>query len=271
MTVRRNALLLALPFAPRVLKRKGIGERGVPGRRSKAYSSHGGDVRPLRFGHGLNLVGTIFAAVDRGARLRGKMIDFRPEDLRGSLRRGMESNLIIFVVDASGSMSARDRLASVTGAVLSMLRDAYQRRDKVAVISVRGAAPELVLPPTGSIDVAVRRLQKVATGGRTPLSEGLLLAHDVIRREHVKEPGRRALLVVLSDGRATGASGLVGLRTAAQTIARSDLAGSVVVDCEKSGRVKLGLAQELAGHLEGICIQLKELNAESVAGAINVV
>ncbi|BFN17395.1 VWA domain-containing protein [Corynebacterium ulcerans] len=269
--VRRNALLLALPFAPRVFKRKGIGEQGIPGRRSKAYSSHGADVRPLRAGHGLNLVGTIFAAADRGARLEGKMIDFRPEDLRGSLRRGTESNLIIFVVDASGSMSARDRLASVTGAVLSMLRDAYQRRDKVAVVSVRGTAPELVLPPTGSIDVAVRRLHNVVTGGRTPLGEGLLLAHDVIRREHVKEPGRRALLVVLSDGRATGASGLAGSRAAARLIARNGLAGSVVIDCEKPGRVRLGLAQELAAHLEGICIQLKEVNADSVAGVIDAV
>lgn len=265
---RQVAPIRARPFVPRVLRRAGIGEEGVPGRRSKAYSSQGATVRAVREGHGVNVLGTVMAAADRGARIVNNLIDFRPADLRGSRRRGMESNLIVFVVDASGSMAGRDRLSAVTGAVTSMLRDAYQRRDKVAVISVRGTQPELVLPPTGSIDVAVRRLKGLPTGGRTPLGEGLMMAHELIQREHHKDSGRRALVVVLSDGRATGASGMDGARRAAGMIAKRGLAGSVVIDCEKHSRVRLGLAAELARELHGVCVELGEVNASSVTAVI---
>ncbi|WP_164931151.1 vWA domain-containing protein [Corynebacterium pelargi] len=254
-----------------MFRRSGIGEEGLPGRRSKAYSAQGASVRAIKGGHGLHLVGTVRAAAERGAVIDGNLLRLQGRDLRGQLRRGMESNLIVFLVDASGSMAARDRLESVTGAVLSMLQDAYQRRDKVAVISVRGAAPELVLPPTGSIDVAVRRLEGLKTGGRTPLGEGLMAAHELILREYRKEPGRRALLVVLSDGRATGAAGLEGARKAAATIAQRGLAGSVVVDAEQGKRIKLGLAKELAVQLGGICVQLEELNAEALSEVVAAV
>lgn len=105
--VRRAALLKAPPFVPKVLRRSGIGNEGAAGRRSQAYSANGSTVRAVRGGHGINIVGSVFAAAERGARIRGSMINFRPEDLRGSLRRGMESNLIVFVVDASGSMAGK--------------------------------------------------------------------------------------------------------------------------------------------------------------------
>lgn len=217
------------------------------------------------------MIGTLFGAVERGAQIVQGCVDFRPEDLRRQRRRGKGSNLIVFVVDASGSMAARDRLAAVTGAVLSLLSDAYQRRDKVAVISVRGAAPELILPPTSSIDVAVRRLENVATGGRTPLGEGLLMAHELMEREFRRDPGKEPILVVLSDGRATGASGLAGVERAAQLIAQRGLAASVVIDCESAGRVRLGLAASLASSLGAVCLQLAELNAETVSGVIEAV
>lgn len=71
--------------------------------------------------------------------------------MRGSIRRGSEANLVVFLVDASGSMAARDRLSAVTGAIMSMLTDAYQRRDKVAVITIHGSEATVVLPPTRSI------------------------------------------------------------------------------------------------------------------------
>lgn len=221
----------------------------------------------MQGGHGLHVVGSVLAAADRGASIVGGTLQFERDDLRGQLRRGREANLIVFVVDASGSMAARDRLSAVTGAVQSLLNDAYQRRDKVAVISVRGSEPSLLLPPTGSIEVAARRLADVKTGGRTPLAEGLVMAQNLVERELRKEPGRRTLLVVLSDGRATGPSGLSGLRHAANRIASRRLASSVVIDCE-TGRVRLGLAADLARHLGGPCIRLDELNADTVLGAI---
>lgn len=225
-------------------------------------------MRAVVGGHGLHLVGSVFAAAERGALIDGPCLDFRPADLRGQLRRGKCSNLVVFLVDASGSMAARDRLFAVTGAVHSLLSDAYQRRDKVAVISVRGAAPTLLLPPTSSIDIAVRRLVDVATGGRTPLGEGLLMAHELMEREYRRDPGKEPILVVLSDGRATGASGLQGAHQAAAMIASRGTASSIVIDCEAGSRVRLGLARELARHLEGQCISLAELSAESVAGVI---
>ena len=113
---------------------------------------------------------TVLAAANRGARMGDSMIPLEPEDVHGAIRQGTESNLVVFVVDTSGSMAARDRLAAVTGAVTSLLRDAYQSRDKVAVVTFRGNNAELVLPPTKSIDTAVRRLADVRTGGRTPLA-----------------------------------------------------------------------------------------------------
>ncbi|MCK7636791.1 vWA domain-containing protein [Corynebacterium pygosceleis] len=261
----------APPFVPRALRRKGAGEEGIPGRRSRSWSAQGQNVRAVAGGHGLNVVGTVLAAAERGARITDGLIDFRPEDLRGSLRRGTESNLIVFVVDASGSMAGRDRLSAVTGAVVSMLRDAYQRRDRIAVISVRGSAPEVLLPPTGSTVAAVRRLDGAVTGGRTPLGEGLMMAHELVEREHRREPGRRALLVVLSDGRATGASGTAGVRRAAAVIRDRGLAGSLVIDCERAGRIRLGLAADLAKRLEGVCVRLDEISADSVAGVIEAV
>lgn len=209
------------------------------------------------------------AAADRGAQVQCHMLQLQAEDLRGAVRRGMESNLIVFVVDSSGSMAGRDRLSAVTGAVGSLLRDAYQRRDKVAVISVRGKHPDLVLPPTGSIDVASRRLAHTPTGGRTPLGEGLIMAHKLCEREHRKDPTRRPLLVILSDGRATGRGGVQGMRMAARQIARRGLAASVVIDCERSGRVRLGLARELATELGGACVRLDEMSAQAIQGVIH--
>ena len=111
---------------------------------------------------------------------------------------------MIFVVDASGSMAARDRMSAVSGATLSLLRDAYQRRDKVAVITFRGDDAELLLPPTSSAHIAGRRLARFDTGGKTPLAQGLLAARDLVAREKVRDRARRSLVVVLTDGRATG-------------------------------------------------------------------
>ncbi|MEZ2121065.1 MULTISPECIES: VWA domain-containing protein [unclassified Corynebacterium] len=247
------------------------GAEGSPGRRSKAYSPQGQNIRAVVGGRGVNIPGSVLAAAERGAAVIDGLIDFRPGDLRGSLRRGKESNLIVFVVDASGSMAGRDRLSAVTGAVVSMLRDAYQRRDRIAVISVRGSAPELLLPPTGSTVAAVRRLDGAPTGGRTPLGEGLMMAHELIEREYRREPGRRALLVVLSDGRATGVSGTGGVRRAAARIRDRRLAGSIVIDCERSGRIRLGLATDLAKRLDGVCVRLDEVSADAVAGVIEAV
>jgi len=256
-------------FRARLLEVPGVGD-GAPGRRSRSRSTRGRTVRPTNQpGAGLHLVGTLFAAAEhqtaRG-RVSGPM-RLAPSDIRGAIREGREGNLVLFVVDASGSMAARDRLSAVTGAVVSLLRDAYQRRDKVAVITVRGQDAELVLPPTSSVDVAVRRLRAMRTGGRTPLAEGFLRARDVVLRERVRDPRRRTLVVSLTDGRATGSKDAVArAKRAAGMLADTGVA-SIVVDCE-TGMVRLGLAAELARDLRGGCVRLAELSAQQVAGVV---
>ncbi|TCJ99117.1 magnesium chelatase subunit D family protein [Nocardia alba] len=247
----------------------GIGE-GAPGRRSRARTRTGRTVRPdLDPSTGLHLLGTVFAAApkqfERG-RFSGPLA-LASEDLRGAYREGREGNLVVFVVDASGSMAARDRLTAVTGAIVTLLRDAYQRRDKVAVISVRGSAAELVLPPTSSVDIAVRRLAGMRTGGKTPLAAGLLKAREVIAREHVRDPRRRPMLVLLTDGRATGGTDpLPRARTAARLLAAEGHT-AMVIDCER-GMVRLGLAAELARDLRARCLRLHELTGETVAEVV---
>ncbi|WP_253785105.1 magnesium chelatase subunit D family protein [Nocardia amikacinitolerans] len=247
----------------------GVGE-GAPGRRSRAQTRHGRVVRSTtETTAGLHLLGTVFAAAphqhDRG-RVDGPLA-LAAEDLRGAYREGREGNLVVFVVDASGSMAARDRLSAVTGAVVSLLRDAYQRRDKVAVITVRGQDAELVLPPTSSVDIAVRRLAGLRTGGKTPLAAGLLKAREVIQRERVRDPRRRPMLVLLTDGRATGGVDPVPRARAAAALLAKDAVTAMVVDCER-GMVRLGLATELAGALRGGYVRLAELTGSAVADIV---
>lgn len=247
----------------------GVGE-GAPGRRSRAESRHGRVVRSsIEPAAGLHLLGTVFAAAphQRSRGRDGGPLRLAADDLRGAYREGREGNLIVFVVDASGSMAARDRLSAVTGAVVTLLRDAYQRRDKVAVVTVRGADAELVLPPTSSVDIAVRRLSGMRTGGKTPLAAGLLKAREVVRRERVRDPRRRSMLVLLTDGRATGGADPVPRARAAASLLAKDAVTSVVVDCER-GMIRLGLAAELARDLRGGYLRLAELTGDSVADVV---
>ena len=254
-------------FRTRALTVPGLGA-GQSGRRSAAYTSTGAAVRPATKpgeGHGLHLFATMLAAAERHDRpgpLRPS-----PADLRRAVRVGREGNLVIFVVDASGSMAARDRMAAVGGAALSLLMDAYQRRDKVAVITFRAAGARLVLPPTSSAHIAARRLTRFDTGGTTPLAEGLLAARDVVVRERTRDRSRRPLVVVLTDGRATAGPDPLRRSQIAAVRLRAEGAAAVVVDCETS-YVKLGLAAELAGHLQAPVLRLEHLRADVLAQAV---
>ncbi len=254
-------------FRTRALTVPGVGE-GSAGRRSPARNSAGAAVRAAgtgEQGHGLHLFATLLAAADR----RSSPGPLRPgaEDLRRAVRIGREGNLVIFVVDASGSMAARDRMAAVSGAALSLLRDAYQRRDKVAVITFRAQGARIVLPPTTSAHTAARRLAGLDTGGTTPLAEGLLAARDIVVRERARDNSRRPLIVILTDGRATaGPDPLRRSRLAADALA-AEGAAAVVVDCETS-YVRLGLAVELAGRLRAPTLRLEHLRADALARAV---
>ncbi|MFF3099229.1 putative cobaltochelatase [Streptomyces cyaneofuscatus] len=261
----------AEPFRTKMLSVPGLGE-GAAGRRSRARTAHGrttGAVRPQGALTKLHLSATVQAAAPhqraRGRSGRGLVV--RRDDLRQATREGREGNLVLFVVDASGSMAARQRMSAVKGAVLSLLLDAYQRRDKVGLVTFRGKEAEVALPPTSSVDAAASRLESLPTGGRTPLAAGLLKAHDVLRVERLRDPSRRPLLVVVTDGRATGGPEPVALAGRAARLHQAEGTASVVVDCE-SGYVRLGLAGELARELGGTAVTLDELRADSIAGLV---
>ena len=254
-------------FRTRALKVPGVGD-GHAGRRSPARNAAGamiGASATPEQGHGVHLFATLLAAANR----RTGAGPLRPdaEDIRRAARIGREGNLVIFVVDASGSMAARDRMTAVTGAALSLLRDAYQRRDKVAVITFRSTGARLVLPPTASAYTASRRLNRLDTGGTTPLAEGLLAARDVVIRERARDRTRRPLVVMLTDGRATGGPDPLGRSRIAARLLAAEGAAAVVVDCETS-YIRLGLASELADQLGAPVLRLEQLRADHLAQAV---
>jgi len=212
-----------------------------------------------------------------------------PWDIREKVRETKTGSLIIFVVDASGSMGAQRRMVAVKGAILSLLLDAYQRRDRVALIAFRGTGADLLLPPTNSVDLAQACLQDMPTGGRTPLSRGLLMGLEVVEGERMKDRDVLPLLVLLSDGRAN-----VGLQTkyagdAGQTLTGSGTPGqvlaaaaeveqvanlvqqqrvpSVVIDTE-TGFIRLELARDIALAMDAKYLELEDLQAETLAEAV---
>ncbi|HWH28765.1 MAG TPA: VWA domain-containing protein [Mycobacteriales bacterium] len=253
------------PFRAVALRVPGVNRRaGAAGRRSRAQGGSGrltGARLPTGRLHALHLTATLRAAAPH-QRYRGRDgagVLLHGTDLREAVREGREGNLVLFVLDSSGSMAARARTAAVKGAVLSLLLDAYQRRDKVGLVTFRGHDAELALPPTSSVEAAAARLTTLSTGGRTPLSAGLLRAVEVLRVERVRDPARRALVVVVTDGRHTSGP---APELAAAHLARTGSA-CVVVDCE-SGPVRLGLAAQLGEQLGGVALRLEELSAESL-------
>ena len=262
----------AKTFRTRSLTVPGVGE-GAPGRRSRARNTSGSVVAAANAGdesrgaHGLHLFGTLLAAAEHAG---AGPLRPRPDDVRRAVREGREGNLVIFVVDASGSMAARDRMAAVSGAALSLLRDAYQRRDKVAVITFRQQQARLLLPPTSSAHIAGRRLARFDTGGRTPLAEGLLAARELVMREKTRDRARRPLVVVLTDGRATAGPDPLGRSRIAAARLVAEGAAAVVVDCETS-YVRLGLATRLARQLGGPAVRLEELHADYLAQTVRSV
>nr|MCW2728437.1 magnesium chelatase [Aeromicrobium sp.] len=259
------------PYRARLFTIGGTGA-GESGRRSRAITDTGrriGARRRTAQGGSIHLMETIRAAAPhQQARGRtGPGLEFRADDLRLSVKEGHESNLILFCVDASGSMAARKRMEQVKTAILSLLVDAYQRRDKVGLITFRQAGAVLALPPTGSIDIAATRLAELPAGGRTPLAEALLKAADVLRLERVRDPRRRPLLVIITDGRATyGPDALARAHQVADHLGATGVA-SLVIDCE-TGSFRMGLAHELASHLAAEYVPLGEVSASALAEVV---
>ena len=204
------------------------------------------------------------AATLRSAALRAGDFKVIKQDLHQQVRLGQSANLILFVVDASGSMAAQQRMAAVKGAVLNLLTDAYQQRDQVAVISFRGVSASLLLSPTRSVDLAEQQLQALPTGGRTPLAQALQLALETLELAQDLPP----LLVLLTDGKANVAINEVN-DPWQETLSYAGLLAergipALVLDTE-TGYLRLGKARQLAEVLGAEYLTLEELSAENLA------
>lgn len=192
----------------------------------------------------------------------------KKEDLREKVRVRRKGTKILFVVDGSGSMGARNRMVAVKGAILSMLNDAYRRRDEVGLVVFKGNSAEVVLPITRSVFNAYRSLENIPTGGKTPLAAGLERGYELLRRD--ASSGTEPVLVVLTDGR-----GNVGTRegTAEESLKK---AGEVLHDCNirkivvdtEVGLIRFGRALGLSLMLDADYIRLEDLNAEHLSDSI---
>ncbi|RDI73593.1 von Willebrand factor type A domain-containing protein [Gaiella occulta] len=227
----------AVPLQALVLTGTGSGPAG---RRARAGGPSAGmiDSRPAPPGSDdLAIVAT----------LREQLAHGRAGSLHEHVRSGREGVLLCLVVDASGSMGARRRLARVKGALLALLRDAYARRDRVAIIAFRDGGAQIIVEPGAPVERAAAAIRELAAGGRTPLASGLLAAERLIRREHARDPARRAIAVVLTDGRVPDDRGEV--RRASLLLGRA--ASAVHVIDSEDGPVRLGLAGALAAAAGG--------------------
>ena len=255
-------------YAVRRFEVSGLGD-GASGKRSRAYTTRGRVVGIAHDGspeRPVHLPATLTAAARRSLGHDG--FDIIPGDVRRARTQGRESNLVLFCVDASGSMAARKRMHAVKTAVLSLLVDAYERRDKVGLVTFRADRADVVLQPTSSVDLAAAALQDLPHGGRTPLAEGLTTAVTTLTSEKRRDPRRRALVVLVTDGRATsGEKALDRAREIADRWHQVDVE-TVVVDCE-SGRFRMGLAADLATRMHATHVPLADVSAHGLLEAIN--
>lgn len=187
------------------LRRRGTGRRSQTTSRDRRGRYVG--AREVEHPTDLALDATLRAAaphqVARRARAKeeGRALHLEPQDLREKVRQRRIGNLIVFAVDASASMDAEQRMDATRSAILALLKDAYVRRDRVALISFSGRTSQVVLRPTSSVDLAERHLSRIAVGGTTPLTHGLTTALNLIESERRRDPEVLPLMVLISDGR----------------------------------------------------------------------
>jgi magnesium chelatase subunit D len=248
--------------------------RSSGGRRSQTYTDRKrgryvqarpspGDPSDLAFDATLRAA----APHQRGRRHEGgPALALRSDDYQRKVRVRRAANLVFFVVDASWSMAVAERMQATKGAVMSLLTDAYQRRDRVGLLVFQKNDARVVLPPTNSVELARRALRDIPVGGKTPLSAGLQTSYEVITRELRQHPDLMPLMVLLTDG--AGNVSLTNLPPQEEAYRIAEMfpqahIRSVVINMEHEA-FDQGLAQALAEHLEAPCYTLAELKAEAL-------
>ena len=213
-------------------------------------------------GGALSLGATVRAVVTRHA--SGDARPPGPGDFSAEVRVAPARRTIVVCVDLSGSMGARARAEAAAGTVLGLLTDAYQQRDQVALVGFRGADAEVLLAPTGSVEVARNRLGDLPTGGGTPLAAGIARGLDVARSVPADE---EALLVLLTDGRATGTATAFADALTAAAVVRARGVSGLVLDGE-TGTVRLGLAAQIADAMGARYLHVDDLQGASLAAGV---
>ena len=197
-------------------------------------------------------------------------LELRTQDLQRKVRVRRANNLILFVVDASWSMAAAERMEATKGAIMSLLMDAYQRRDQVGLVVFQKDRARLVLPPTSSVDLAHRALRDIPVGGKTPLSSGLLLAYRICEGARRRDAEVRPMIILLTDGAGnvsmTGMPAQEEAMNMARLIQAANLHG-VVINMEHVAFDR-GLAQALADAMHAPCYCIPELAAESLVRTV---
>jgi Mg-chelatase subunit ChlD len=209
---------------------------------------------------------------NRRNRYRSDRVAFSIEtsDLQRKVRVRKAANLIIFLVDASWSMAVAERMSATKGAILSLLTDAYQRRDRVGLVVFQKDRALTILPPTNSIELAQRALTDIPVGGKTPLSAGLQLAFEIFERERLVHPDIMPLLILLTDGAGNVSMGNLPPQEEAHMIAdqiKQAHIRTVVINMEHAA-FDQGLANALAERLGGPCYTLHQLKAEHLYQAV---
>lgn len=246
------------------IKRKGSGKRSL----TKTDLKQGRYVRaelPKEKVNDLAFDATIRAAApyQRHRPKNGCAINIRQADLRQRVREKRIGTTFLFLVDASGSMGAQERMKAVKGAIFAMLQEAYQKRDKVGMIAFRRKVAEELLPVTRSVDLAQKRLAELPTGGKTPLAEGLARAFITLDMQKRKEPDTEPVLVLVTDGRANsvvqeGEDPVESAMKLARQIHKAKIT-SVVIDTE-TDFIKLGVARQVAAEMGANYYKLKQLS-----------
>lgn len=202
----------------------------------------------------------------------GLAVCLRREDIREKIREKRIGNFLLFLVDASGSMGARGRMVASKGAVMSLLLDAYQKRDRVAMVSFRRNESVVNLSPTSSVELAARLLEEMPVGGRTPLSAGLLKGFELLRNELLKEPSSRPIVIIITDGKSNMAMGdkkpVEEALALASKMALDKRIRFIVVDTEDTGLVSFGLAIELAAAMDAQYFKINDLKSDELTDIV---
>lgn len=233
------------------------------GRYVQSRPAHG-DVSDIAFDATIRAAAPFQAHREPGSKKVAFIV--KPDDYMKKIRVRRASNLVLFLVDASWSMAVAERMAATKGAIVSLLTDAYQRRDRVGLIVFQKDRATMVLSPTNSVLLAKKALTDIPVGGKTPLSAGLQMAYDTLRREKVSHPDITPLLLVLTDGAGNVSMGHLPPQTEVAQIAdliSDEHIHSVVVNMEHAA-FDQGFAQALADHLKAPCYTITDLKAENL-------